>query len=225
MFVGRGRAYRETAGAGYVSAFFKTLFCFRLSRERFTVFPLMVDTLFYLFATLTLVSALLVVLNRKPANSVVAMIVTIVGVAANLFLLDAPFLATLLIMVYAGAVIVLFLFVIMLMDPDVPALKRGWFGSALGGVVFFALCAAGTVWLFGFSGAVSAIDAKTASNVSPLLAYSNEATAFGWPLFTKYVVLVEASALLLLAAMVAVFMLHSRRRGNAESCECACKNK
>ena len=133
----------------------------------------MVDTLFYLFATLTLVSALLVVLNRKPVNSVVAMIVTIVGVAANLFLLDAPFLATLLIMVYAGAVIVLFLFVIMLMDPDVPALKRGWFGSALGGVVFFALCAAGTVWLFGFSGAVSAIDAKTASNVSPLLAYSN----------------------------------------------------
>ena len=123
----------------------REVFCFRLGGERFTVSALMVDTLFYLFATLTLVSALLVVVNRKPVNSVVAMIVTIVGVAANLFLLDAPFLATLLIMVYAGAVIVLFLFVIMLMDPEVPALKRGWFGSALGGVVFFALLAAGTV--------------------------------------------------------------------------------
>lgn len=197
-------------------------FCFRLRGERFTVEELMVDTLFYLFATLTLVSALSVVLNRKPVNSVVAMIVTIVGVAANLFLLDAPFLATLLIMVYAGAVIVLFLFVIMLMDPDVPALKRGWFGSALGGVFFFALCAAGTVWLFGFSGAVPVFEAS-AGEVPAALAYSNDATAFGWPLFTKYVVLVEASALLLLAAMVSVFMLHSRRRGKAETCGCSCQ--
>ena len=202
----------------------REVFCFRLGGERFTVSALMVDTLFYLFATLTLVSALLVVVNRKPVNSVVAMIVTIVGVAANLFLLDAPFLATLLIMVYAGAVIVLFLFVIMLMDPEVPALKRGWFGSALGGVVFFALLAAGTVWLFGFSGALPVISAPT-EGMPEALAYSNNATAFGWPLFTKYVVLVEASALLLLAAMVAVFMLHSRRRVSEPSCECGCKNK
>ncbi|MGN0861174.1 MAG: NADH-quinone oxidoreductase subunit J [Candidatus Spyradosoma sp.] len=179
----------------------------------------MVDILFYLFAALTLASALLVVVNRKPVNCVVAMILTIVGVAANFFLLDAPFLATLLIMVYAGAVIVLFLFVIMLMDPDVPALKRGWFGTALGGAAFFALCAAGTVWLFGFSGAVPALEA--AADVPAEIAYSNEATAFGWPLFTKYVVLVEASALLLLAAMVSVFMLH-RRRGNAGKCGCSC---
>ncbi len=180
----------------------------------------MADILFYLFAALTLVSALLVVVNRKPVNCIVAMILTIVGVAANFFLLDAPFLATLLIMIYAGAVIVLFLFVIMLMSPDVPALKRGWFGTALGGLVFFALCAAGTVWLFGFSGAVPALDA-TAESVPATIAYSSEATAFGWPLFTKYVVLVEASAILLLAAMVAVFMLH-RHRGNAKQCACSC---
>lgn len=183
----------------------------------------MADTLFYLFAALTLVSAMLVVVNRKPVNSVVAMILTIVGVAANLFLLDAPFLATLLIMVYAGAVIVLFLFVIMLMDPDVPALKRGWLKSALGGTVFFALTAAGTVWLFGFSGALPALEADTIKTAS-VLAYSNDATAFGWPLFTKYVVLIEASALLLLAAMVAVFMLHSKRKPQAD-CVCACDQK
>ncbi len=185
----------------------------------------MADILFYLFAALTLVSALLVVVNRKPVNCIVAMILTIVGVAANFFLLDAPFLATLLIMIYAGAVIVLFLFVIMLMSPDVPALKRGWFGTALGGLVFFALCAAGTVWFFGFSGAVPALDATTekvlAESVPATIAYSSDATAFGWPLFTKYVVLVEASAILLLAAMVAVFMLH-RHRGNAKQCACSC---
>lgn len=183
----------------------------------------MADTLFYLFAALTLVSAMLVVVNRKPVNSVVAMILTIVGVAANLFLLDAPFLATLLIMVYAGAVIVLFLFVIMLMDPDVPALKRGWVSPALGGAVFFALAAAGTIWLFGFSGAVPALESPLTAVQAPL-AYSNDATAFGWPLFTKYVVLVEASALLLLAAMVAVFMLHSKRKAKA-GCGCTCGQK
>lgn len=181
----------------------------------------MADTLFYLFAALTLVSAILVVVNRKPVNCVVSMIVTIVGVAANLFLLDAPFLATLLIMVYAGAVIVLFLFVVMLMDPEVPALKRGWLRSGIGGAVFFALCAAGTIWLFGFSGAVS--DPLPATTFAfEAVNYSNNATAFGWPLFTKYVVLVEASALLLLAAMVSVFMLHAKRRPQ-KACACACK--
>lgn len=174
----------------------------------------MADVLFYVFAAFTLASALAVVVNRKPVNCVVAMILTIVGVAANLFLLDAPFLATLLIMVYAGAVIVLFLFVIMLMDPDTPSLKRGWFGSALGGLVFFALCAAGTIWLFGFSGAVPAVGNDSIMAAPEALAYSEEATAFGWPLFTKYVILVEATAMLLLAAMVSVFVLHAHRHGN-----------
>ena len=188
----------------------------------------MADTLFYLFAALTLASALLVVVNRKPVNCVVAMIVTIVGVAANLFLLDAPFLATLLIMIYAGAVIVLFLFVVMLIDPDVPALKRGWAGAALGGAVFFALCAAGTFWLFGWSGSVPA-GALPAAEV-PAPAASDSPTAFGRPPFPRLAVLVEAAALLLLAAMVSVFMLHAhRRRGNAEQkkekdggCCCGC---
>lgn len=186
----------------------------------------MADTLFYLFAALTLVSALLVVVNRKPVNCVVAMIVSIVGVAANMFLLDAPFLATLLVMIYAGAVIVLFLFVIMLTDPEIPALKRGWLGTAFGGLVFFALCAAGAIWLFGFSGSVPA-EISVAENVPAVMAYSNDATAFGYPLFTKYVVLVEATALLLLAAMVSVFMLHSRKKHQTsdECSDCCAKAK
>lgn len=182
----------------------------------------MADVLFYVFAAFTLVSALAVIVNRKPVNCVVAMILTIVGAAANMFLLDAPFLATLLIMVYAGAVIVLFLFVIMLMDPDTPALKHGWVCPALGALVFFAICAAGTIWLFGFSGAVPATDADAIIGAPAALSYSNEAMSFGWPLFTKYVVLVEATAMLLLAAMVAVFVLHSHRRGNEEKSACGC---
>lgn len=168
------------------------------------------NALFYLFAAFTLVSGLLVIINRKPVNAAMAMILTIVGVAANFFLLDAPFLATLLIMVYAGAVIVLFLFVIMLMDPDLKPLKSGWLKTAIGGAVFFALTTAGVVWLFGFSGALPAeIQEGTAVGAVP---YTAEAKVFGQILFTKYAVLIEAVALLLLAAMAAVFMLHARRR-------------
>lgn len=168
------------------------------------------NTLFFLFAAFTLVSGLLVVANRRPVNSAMAMILTIVGVAANFFLLDAPFLATLLIMVYAGAVIVLFIFVIMLMDPDLKPLKSGWLKTTAAGTIFFALCAAGTIWLFGFSGALP--ETVAAGTQESALAYMGEAKAFGKLLFTKYVVLVEVSALLLLAAMAAVFMLHARRK-------------
>ncbi|MGN0834508.1 MAG: NADH-quinone oxidoreductase subunit J [Candidatus Spyradosoma sp.] len=166
------------------------------------------NALFYLFAAFTLVSGLLVLVNRRPVNAAMAMILTLVGVAANFFLLDAPFLATLLIMVYAGAVLVLFLFVIMLTDPDLKPLKAGWAKTAAGGLVFLALATAGAVWLFGFSGALPA----DASAGETALAYSAEAKVFGQILFTKYALLIEAVALLLLAAMAAVFMLHAHRR-------------
>lgn len=168
------------------------------------------NALFYLFAAFTLVSGLLVIINRKPVNAAMAMILTIVGVAANFFLLNAPFLATLLIMVYAGAVIVLFLFVIMLMDPDLKPLKPGWMKTALCGAVFFVLATAGSVWLFGFSDGLPVELAAEAPQGA--IAYSADAKVFGQILFTKYALLVEASALLLLAAMAAVFMLHARRR-------------
>ena len=167
------------------------------------------NALFYLFAAFTLVSGLLVIINRKPVNAAMAMILTIVGVAANFFLLNAPFLATLLIMVYAGAVIVLFLFVIMLMDPDLKPLKSGWMKTALTGAVFFVLATAGTVWLFGFS---DALPAALPAEAETAVAYSADAKVFGQILFTKYALLIEAVALLLLAAMAAVFMLHARRQ-------------
>ncbi len=167
------------------------------------------DALFYVFSAFTLVSALLVILNRRPVNAAMAMILTIVGVAANFFLLDAPFLATLLIMVYAGAVIVLFLFVIMLVDPDLKPLKSGWIKIAIFGAVFLALCAAGTFWLFNVSGALPANEISPATGT---LAYSSDAKVFGGLLFSKYAFLVEAVALLLLAAMAAVFMLHEKQK-------------
>ncbi|MCD8284468.1 MAG: NADH-quinone oxidoreductase subunit J [Opitutae bacterium] len=167
------------------------------------------NALFYVFAAFTLVSGLLVVVNRKPVNAAMAMIMTIIGVAANMFLLGAPFLATLLIMVYAGAVIVLFLFVIMLVEPDLKPLKRGWVKTALGGLIFFAICAVCVIWLFDCSGAIPVADVSEQAGSFP---YSADAKVFGSLLFSKYAFLVEAVALLLLASMAAVFMLHERRK-------------
>ena len=78
----------------------------------------MLDILFYIFAAITLVSALIMVLSPNAVNGAMCMIVSFVGTAALFVLLEAYFLAALQILVYAGAVMVLFLFIIMLLDVD-----------------------------------------------------------------------------------------------------------
>ena len=88
----------------------------------------MVTIVFYFFSTLTLLAALFVVVNRNTVNSAMCMIVAFVGVAALFVLLQAYFLAMLQIVVYAGAVMVLFLFIIMLLDTQ--ARERVRFGRA-----------------------------------------------------------------------------------------------
>lgn len=164
------------------------------------------DYLFYLFAAFTLVSALLVVVNRRPVNSVISMLMTILGVTATFFLLDAPFLATMLLMVYAGAIVVLFLFVVMLIDSSVSPFKPGWLKTAFWSFVSLAVLGGAAVWLFAFSYAVEVPEAAV-----PALPYSADPKEFGLALFTRYVVLVEVIAMLLLGVMAGVLMLHEKR--------------
>ena len=95
----------------------------------------MSDCLFYVFAAIAVAAALFMVSSRSAVNSAVGMIAALVAVAADYFLLDAPFLGVLQVLVYAGAVMVLFLFIIMLLDVDkASATKRSgakWIKGAL----------------------------------------------------------------------------------------------
>ncbi|MCR5183272.1 MAG: NADH-quinone oxidoreductase subunit J [Opitutales bacterium] len=167
------------------------------------------DYLFYLFGAVTLTSALLMVVNRRPVNSVIAMLLTILGVTATFFLLDAPFLATLLLMVYAGAIVVLFLFVVMLIDSAVNPFKLGWVKTTLSAFAVLAILGGGLVWLFADSGSIPPVGDGLESGSA--LSYSAEPQTFGLLLFTRYIVLVEVVAMLLLGAMAAVLMLHRQR--------------
>jgi len=167
----------------------------------------MPDPLFVFFAALTLGAAILLVASRNAVTSAMGMILALVGIAAEFFLLDAYFLGVLQILVYAGAVMVLFLFIIMLLDTDKPADRYPW-AKAAGGLALFLLLAAGVLALFLHSGALD----RAAGATPPELAaspgdYATSAKAFGRLLYTKYMLPLQLAGLLLLLALVGVVNL------------------
>ena len=168
----------------------------------------MPDGLFTFFAALTLGAALLLVLSRNAVTSAMGMILALVGVAADFFLLDAYFLGVLQVLVYAGAVMVLFLFIIMLLDTEDPQGAYPWKTAALGLAVFFLLAAA-VLWLFHWSGAVSTVKAgATPPELSTNPAeFVTAAKAFGRLLYSKYLLPLEIAGFLLLVALVGVVSL------------------
>ncbi len=168
----------------------------------------MPDGLFIFFAALTLGAALLLVLSRNAVTSAMGMILALVGVAAEFFLLDAYFLGVLQVLVYAGAVMVLFRFLIMLLETEDAQGAYPWKTAALGLATFFLL-AAGVLWLFHWSGAVSAVKAgATPPELSANPAeFVTAAKAFGRLLYTKYLLPLEIAGFLLLVALVGVVSL------------------
>jgi len=167
----------------------------------------MPDPLFVFFAALTLGAAVMLVASRNAVTSAMGMILALVGIAAEFFLLDAYFLGVLQILVYAGAVMVLFLFIIMLLDTDKPATRYPW-AKAAGGLALFLLLAAGVLALFLHSGALD----RSPGATPPELAanpgdYATSAKAFGRLLYTKYMLPLQLAGLLLLLALVGVVNL------------------
>ncbi|MEI7651305.1 MAG: NADH-quinone oxidoreductase subunit J [Verrucomicrobiota bacterium] len=168
----------------------------------------MPDGLFTFFAALTLGAALLLVLSRNAVTSAMGMILALVGVAADFFLLDAYFLGVLQVLVYAGAVMVLFLFIIMLLDTEDPEGAYPWKTAALGMATFFLL-GVGVLWLFHWSGAVPATAAGATPpelSVNPI-EFTTAAKSFGRLLYTKYLLPLEIAGFLLLVALVGVVSL------------------
>ena len=165
----------------------------------------MPDGLFIFFAALTIGAAALLVLSRNAVTSAMGMILALVGVAADFFLLDAYFLGVLQVLVYAGAVMVLFLFIIMLLsDTEENPTTYPWRDAVTGLAVFFL--AAGVIWLFVWSGAVPSNQVQFAPPElsSDPLVFTTAAKSFGRLLYTKYLLPLEISGFLLLVALVGV---------------------
>lgn len=163
--------------------------------------------LFYIFAAVAVVSALRVVTARNPVHSALFLVLTFINTACIWLLLEAEFLAITLVLVYVGAVMVLFLFVVMMLDINIDKMREGFWRNLpvavfVGVVVVLELAA---VIIHVFSG-VHADDAP----VQPE-GYSNT-KALGRLIYTDYAYPFELAAVLLLVAMVAAIALTLRRR-------------
>ncbi len=161
------------------------------------------DALFYVFAALTLLCGVLVIINpfsRSPVTSAMFLVLTIISMAGLFVLLHAFFLAAVQILVYAGAVMVLFLFVIMLLDLKEEQRRR---------IKVFGLVAG----IISVGGIVSALfkslaSAKAASDDPKL---EGDTIALGHLLFTQYTLPFEIVSVLLLVAMVGVILLSKKK--------------
>jgi len=182
----------------------------------------MLDFLFYFFAAITLVSALLMVLSPNAVNGAMCMIVAFVGTAAMFVLLEAYFLAILQILVYAGAVMVLFLFIIMLLDvekDDVGTFSREKLTIGAS-VVGFALMV--VLVCQAFSGAHLPEPAllpvpENPSGSEDGLVFTTSSKSFGYSLFTKYMLPFQVTGFLLLAAMIGVIVVSKKPKENQDS--------
>ena len=167
---------------------------------------------FYLFAAITVVSALRVVTARNPVHSALFLVLTFFSAAAIWLLLKAEFLAITLVLVYVGAVMVLFLFVVMMLDINVDSMRRGfWKNLPVAGLVGAAIVLELAAVLWHQFGSVKA-------SYAPRLPadYSNT-KALGSLIYTDYVYAFEIAAVILLVAIVAAIALTLRRRAGVKS--------
>jgi NADH-quinone oxidoreductase subunit J len=172
---------------------------------------------FYLFASICVASAVMVIAAKNPVHSVLFLILAFVNAAGLFVLLGAEFLAMILVIVYVGAVAVLFLFVVMMLDVDFTALRQGFLDylpvGAVIGIVFFVellmMLAAGT-------GAFGTGTARAITDPIPPLGDVNNTEALGLVLYTRYVYYFEAAGLVLLVAMIGAIVLTLRHKPNVK---------
>ena len=170
---------------------------------------------FYLFAGVCIAAAVMVIAARNPVHSVLYLILAFVNASGLMVMLGAEFLAMILIVVYVGAVAVLFLFVIMMLDVDFAELRQGFLQYLpLGSLLFliFVLELGGVVFSWAFAPDISN---AFASPIPPLISASNTA-ALGHVLYTRYVYFFQASGLVLLVAMVGAIVLTLRHKPNVK---------
>ena len=166
---------------------------------------------FYLFSGVCIAAAVMVIAARNPVHSVLFLILAFVNAAALFILLGAEFLAMILIIVYVGAVLVLFLFVVMMLDVDFAELRQGFLqympiGALLGGILLIEL----VLVLVGWTIAPSA-QQTIAAPIPPPGSVPN-AEALGQVLYTRYVYFFQAAGVVLLVAMIGAIVLTLRHK-------------
>jgi NADH-quinone oxidoreductase subunit J len=159
---------------------------------------------FYVFSTITVASALMVIASRNPVHSVLFLILCFVNSAGLFMLAGAEFLALILIVVYVGAVAVLFLFVTMMLDVDFASLRTGMLQYAPVGVVV-ALILLLELLLVGGSFVIS--PQVTTSSVVPIDQTVDNTRALGQVIYTRYVFLFQGAGAVLLVAMIGAIVL------------------
>jgi NADH-quinone oxidoreductase subunit J len=171
---------------------------------------MLIQVLFHLFAAILILAALGVIIARNPVYSALALVMCFVTSAAIWLLIQAEFLAVVLVLVYVGAVMVLFLFVVMMLDINLAEMRKGFSRFAwLGWLTALAVIAeiAGVVWARGGLG----LDVHRGV-VLPVPADYSNTLALGSVLYTRYAYPFELAAVLLLVAIVAAISLTMRRR-------------
>ena len=168
---------------------------------------------FYLFAGVCVASAVMVIVSRNPVHSVLYLILAFVNASGLFVLMGAEFLAMMLIVVYVGAVAVLFLFVIMMLDVDFVQLREGFIeylpvGLVVGGIFMFELLLIVGSWLIQ-PGTTRAITAAIPTNVS-------NTEALGLVLYTKYIHYFQLAGIVLLVAMIGAIVLTLRHKASVK---------
>jgi NADH-quinone oxidoreductase subunit J len=166
---------------------------------------------FYLFAAVTVAAGVMVVSSRNPVHSVLFLILAFFNSAGLFVLMGAEFLAMILVVVYVGAVAVLFLFVVMMLDINFTELRSGFlqylpFGGLVGLILLVEMIVVAGGWQSIAGGA------KLAEAAAPIVKGTTNTHALGEIVYTHYVYLFQAAGLILLVAMIGAIVLTHRRR-------------
>jgi NADH-quinone oxidoreductase subunit J len=171
---------------------------------------------FYLFASICVASAVMVITSRNPVHSVLYLILAFVNAAGLFILLGAEFLAMILVIVYVGAVAVLFLFVVMMLDVDFTALRQGFLNYLPVGVLIGGVLCAELIALALGSSAFGTGAGKAIAEPIPSPDDVTNTAALGRVLYTTYAYYFEAAGLVLLVAMIGAIVLTLRHKPNVK---------
>ncbi|CDO60977.1 NADH-ubiquinone oxidoreductase chain J [Candidatus Phaeomarinobacter ectocarpi] len=166
---------------------------------------------FYVFASIAVASAVMVIAARNPVHSVLFLILTFFNAAGLFVLMGAEFVAMILVIVYVGAVAVLFLFVVMMLDVDFAELREGFlqympFGALIGFILLLELLLVVGAWT------IAPEAAALAASPTPILTDVTNTEAIGRVLYTDYVYYFQASGMILLVAMIGAIVLTLRHK-------------